>query len=795
MDGASSYVLIGGLTMESKDYRYETFRLKTVLNEIEKQIKKGKDALELIKETQITAQKTAWDELPRFVTSFDDLVEISTQVAGDKSVYEYYRLSQNTLGRLEKMALSPYFARIDFSPVELSGTAAGGEANSLSGQANTSFRPRNPIQVYIGISSLRDSETGQYLVYDWRAPVSGMFYDCELGPASYVAPSGVVSGELLLKRQFRISNGKLILMFDSSLRIDDEILQEVLARSSSGKLRTIVYTIQREQNRIIRDEANKVLIVQGPAGSGKTQIALHRAAYLLYRQRRSLSPKHIVIFSPNQIFSDYISGVLPELGEHNVGQTTFVDYARDRIPEAIYVEDANDQIEYVLSKEQEPEYSIRVSGIKLKSSQAYLNLIKAYPAYLEESLEFQDIIYNGALVASKKQLWGLMRREYSYLPLFRRIDKIKRRVLWLLEPIRKQRISEIEANLSDDPKYAGFLESDLRAISRQRADEELSPVKDHIRSWNFGSTWDVYRRFFKDTHVTSEVLQERGTIPADLFPWAKVCTWTLKMLNARVVPYEDIAPFLLLKGLLEGFPEPHMRHVIIDEAQDYTIAQYEVIRHSFPAAGFTILGDPNQATNPHMNTGNYMCLDEVFGDKKPAFVRLRNSYRSTRQIADFCQAILPGEEKAVPLDRPGSLPKVIHVEKCDELLPHIENDIHSLLKQGFKSIALICKTAPQSKKVYNELKARVKQIRLLTGADRSFQTGIVVLPSYLAKGLEFDAVIACNTGKDQYSRPGGQRLLYTVCTRALHRLHLYYTGESSPFLPSAGSGLYKHVSN
>ncbi len=763
--------------MQAKDYDYEALRLKTVLKEIDTQASDSKQALERAKETRLTNEKAAWEELPRAITSFDDLVEVSKQATTSKNAYEYYLLSQRMLERLERMASTPYFARVDFVPDR--------------GQRSKSYCP---IQVYIGLSSLRDSQSGDYLVYDWRAPVSSMFYDCELGKASYVAPAGVVSGELLLKRQFRIANGELLFMFDSSLQIDDEILQETLAQSKGGKLQTIVYTIQREQNRVIRNEASKVLIVQGPAGSGKTQIALHRAAYLLYKHKQTLCPEHITIFSPNRIFSDYISGVLPELGEHDVGQITFADHARNCVPEAKYIEDANDQIEYVLSRGHSPEYCARVAGIRLKASRAFLDVVKGYPDYLEKSFEFQDINYNGSLVVSKEQLSQLLHREYSYLPLFRRLDKIRRRVLWLLGPVRKKRVTEVKDQLTNDPKYAGFFESDLLAISRQKVNDEFAPIVDCISSWDLGSSWDVYRRFINDAHVACEVLKEQQATGMTHSVWDDIRNWTTKMLNVRLIPYEDVAPFLLLKGLVQGFPEQDMRHVIIDEAQDYTVAQYEVIRRAFPLASMTILGDLNQAINPYMNIGDYGNLDEVFANDRLSFIELRNSYRSTRQIAEFCQAILPGDEKAGFLDRPGSLPRVTQVGAVSDLLPQIEADIRSLSMQGFESIAIICKNAPQSAEVYRQLSRRVKDIRLMAGTDRFFQSGKVILPSYLAKGLEFDAVIIYIAEENQYSRPGEERLLYTACSRALHCLHLYYEGEISPFLPPIDSGLYEHVS-
>lgn len=753
------------MLQENRDY--ETRRLHMVLEEVKGQIDKRKEAIRKAEQVRITTQKAAWEELPRNVMGFEDLIELSQERDRARNARAHYDLSMRMLQRLEKALSSPYFARIDFEPaLDSNGTGA--------------------LQIYIGISSIQDSRSGKYLVYDWRAPVSSMFYDYEPGRASYLSPRGPIAGDLLLKRQFRIDQGKILFMFDSSVTINDEILQETLAGSTGGRLRTIVYTIQREQNRIIRDNAHRVLIVQGPAGSGKTQIALHRAAYLLYRHRQTLRSENMAIFSPNRIFADYISGVLPELGEYNVGQTTFAGYARKSLPEARYVEDVNDQIEYLLSSRGRMEHLVRVAGIRFKSSGVFLDLLKAFPLQLEESLAFRDIVFSGSVVASQRELESLLSSEYTYLPLFRRIDKIKRRVLWLLEDLRKERESEIKKELSGDPDYISFFDSDLKAISRQKVRDEMQPIVDYLESLDPGSLVDIYSRFLSEAAVCGQASRDIQEVS-----WKEIQTWTMRMLDTGLVPYEDAAPLLLLKGLLEGFPENNIRHVIIDEAQDYTLAQYEVIHRSFPSGSLTILGDLQQAINPYMNIGNYENLNDLFGDNHGVFLELRNSYRSTRQITEFCQAILPGDNKVEPMDRPGQLPVVVQTCRNYSLLDAVASDIRSMHDQGFRSIAVICKTASESEETHRQLKQRVKGLQLLSRSGRRFKSGHVVIPSYLAKGLEFDAVMVYRAGKDSYFHEGDDRLLYTACTRALHKLHLYCEGELSPFLPSPDSGLYE----
>ncbi len=789
--------------MEPDDRQYEETRLQTVLHEVSRQMEERRAQLEREWEDQVATAKFQWEEeLPTAVRDFEDLAVLAAENQRMGPVRQYYNLSLGILRNLEKMASSPYFGRIDFKV-------------SSTGKI---------VQVYIGISSLVHKKTGTHLVFDWRAPVSSMFYDYELGPAQYDSQRGVIRGDLLLKRQFKIEDGRLLFMFDNSLTIDDDVLQEVLSKAQGDHMRTIVNTIQKEQNQVIRNEKHRVLVVQGVAGSGKTSIALHRAAYLLYKHRDTMRSESIVIFSPNRVFNDYISEVLPELGENNVSQTTFRDFSQDALDSRVSIEDVHDQLEYMLTARSpvlasqvydrtgdpgwtEARYHARLSSIQWKSSPQFVQGIKNFARLLEnEDPGFQPITHRGKIIISKEELHGLLKTDYAYLPLHKRLDKIRRRVLWLLEPIEAERRKEIAKLMGDDPNYAGYFEADIRLFARQKTSEEFHPIRAKLNSWTIRDVLQEYIRLFRDDRAFSEVFGSLDNMD-------KIRQDTVSNLSRGFVQYEDLAPLLLLKHLVEGFPEKPVntqerfgqrarkvqpiaysqaRHVIIDEAQDYSLPQYEVLKRAFPNASMTVLGDVNQSLHPHYAISGYQMLDSVFAPQQPTVVSLHKSYRSTREISQFARMILPEGETMETIDRPGPLPVVVMTHSP---LKQVAAEIPALVAEGLKSIAVICKTARESQLMYENLRRTLENVKihLVRAKDTKFVRGVVVIPSYLAKGIEFEAVLVCDADKDHYAHPDDRKLLHMVCTRALHRLFLYCSGEPSPFLAKVDPSLYETV--
>ncbi|HHV60166.1 MAG TPA: AAA family ATPase [Clostridiaceae bacterium] len=747
--------------MTEQERIYEHKNLESVLEEIERQIARNSAKAESYLNSQIEANKSMWEDV-QDPTDLDDVAIMKQYIDAIKYIARTREFYNYLIKKLNKMKYSPYFGRIDFKE---DGTAKS-------------------EKIYIGISNLED-EQGDIMVYDWRAPVSSMFYDYETGAAQYNSPSGIISGEVELKRQYKIGNGKIEYMFDSNLKIDDEILQEILSKSVDNKMKTIVTTIQREQNRVIRDEDHRLLLVQGPAGSGKTSIALHRVAFLLYRYKDTITARNIVIFSPNQVFSDYISGVLPELGEENAFRTTFFEYALRNLDNSYMLEDMNDQMEYLLTTGYSKEYDIRVEAIKLKGSMEFKHIINKYVSYFEkEGFNFTDLKLGNNVVLSKDKLYNLFVNDYNFLPIIKRVEKIKNRFEYLLKPLEKKRYAELLEEAASSGKYVD--KNEMKAKCRLIVREEVKPLYDSLNRMTEFNIYDLYKQLFKKPDIYKKL--NNGRLPDN---FEEISRFTVESVESKTLYYEDVFPLLYLKGLIGDIPvKPDIKHVIIDEAQDYTPMQYDIIKQLFPDSSFTMLGDLNQSINPLLNVGTYENISDIFPDKKGATIKLSKSYRSTREIAAFCHAILDEKNDVDFVQRPGKKPVIIKCEDEDDIARHIEVELEQIKKRGLRSVAVICKTNVQSRNLYQKLRKNI-DIHLITKDDAKFNKGVVVVPSYLAKGLEFDIVFIYNAGEESYKDERERRLFYTACTRALHELNIYYTREITPFLKNIDRELYE----
>lgn len=697
----------------------ETQRLSNVLAVIEQQTKVLERKRVKGSEELINYRKYMWED----AAMFDRAERVQTEnvaLTQERAVMDVAL----RLKRLSKLSYSPYFGRIDFRETGLD----------------------TILPVYVGLHGLiEDNE--EILIHDWRAPISGMFYDYEVGPAQYDCPEGTITGDLTLKRQYKIESGRMLYMFDSSLAIHDQILRDALARNTTEKMRQIVNSIQKEQNAIIRSEGSKVLIVQGPAGSGKTSIAMHRAAYLLYRHRGHVAANNLLIFSPNEVFADYISNVLPELGEENIREATFEDYARSILDKKLTFETRAEQMEFVLSDATDANTRLRKTAIAFKSSPAFLRILRRYARYLKfTNLKFTDIRVNEALVMKAAKVKELYKEFCWDRPLVPGIERLKDRVL------------------------ANSIYS--TSIAERRIEQEVEKVlvtRDPVR---------LYRDMFKDPEIVRK-LAEGEQIPDDL---DAICRLTLKNLRGKRIPHEDVAPILLIKRLVDGEPRyANIKHLIIDEAQDYTPVHYEIIRNLFGGSSVTILGDLSQRVNAYSGLDTYDALKQSFGKDTSDVLRLTKSYRSTQEITDFAHAMLKDVERVDNIRSTGRKP-VIAQAKDQELTDLISDEMDRLKADGLGSIAVICKTATEAMTIYSKLLSK-HDVRLVEAGSITFHHGLVVLPAYLAKGLEFDAVIIHDAGARLYGSDSERTLLYTACTRALHSLTVYYTGDPSPLLP------------
>lgn len=755
----------GRRAIDKKEYELELQRLARVNKEIDEQLQIATENTREARSQIRATKRSIWEDvgIGGDVHNFEKNVTITQYMEVLNRHGRDYDIHRQNQVKLKLLKKNPYFGRIDFYDQEYGVVE----------------------QIYLGVASLVDHRTNEHLVYDWRAPVSSMFYDYGIGPAEYQCPAGIIEGEILLKRQYKIEDGQLVYVFDSDLKIDDEILQGVLSKNADDKMRHIIYSIQREQNLAIRDEETQVLLVQGPAGSGKTSIALHRAAYLLYRFHETIKANNIVIFSPNEIFSDYISNVLPELGEENISQVTFLDYARWMLGKSWKIEDVYHQFEYLLAHN-DNENDPRIQNIAFKSSKEYFQLLQAYLAYiLKNNNQFSDVIAYDQVIITKEECEKLFYDTYQYLPTKARLDKIKRRIRYLMRPVRNQRVNELYNQRKDLPEHLGDSERDLKRLCLQQVREELRSVMDQINGMVAINVNEVYQELFKDPQMINRIV-DRDQIPEN---WATICQLTTKMFAEQKLYYEDLAPFIYIKGHLNGWEiVPNIRHVIVDEAQDYSLFHYAILKESFPKCSFTILGDLNQAIHPYLRQTDYDDIAQIFvANATTKLITLTKSYRSTKEISAFTQGLLPKTQQIEIIEREGMKPQIkkYHLDPAEEL----RNAIEFCLEKQCKSIAVICKTAASAKEVEKLLRDKIELTRI-TNDDHSFQTGVVVIPVYLAKGLEFDGVIIHDADAKLYGDEKERNLFYTACTRALHYLFIYYSNVLTPFVTAIDEDLY-----
>ncbi|RUT53795.1 phoH-like family protein [Clostridium botulinum] len=742
--------------MKDFEWKLEKEWLQEVLQEVRKQYNEKHDLKEKFKKDAIETQRELWDDVGSvsIANGLEQVVDFIGFINTMKIQKRSHEFTKKLEEKYERMLLSPYFGRMDF--------IENGE--------------EKVEKYYIGISNLIN-DNYDFLVYDWRAPISSMFYDYEIGEANYKCPEGRVNGKLTLKRQYKINNGEIKYMFDSNLKIDDEVLQDILGKSTDSKMNAIVTTIQREQNKVIRNEEYKNLIVQGPAGSGKTSVALHRIAYLLYKHRDKISPQNIVIFSPNDIFNDYISNVLPQLGEDNMCQTTFKEYMHKVLGNGLIKENYSEMMEYILVSKKDGAYEKRINNIKFKSSMEFMNILKAYVGYLEKmDRNFTDITFRGDLIISSKDIEELFFKDYVKLPLKRRLQKIRRRILFLMEPYEKHWVKEESEELKNSGNYIDNVEIMERSINIVK--DEIKDIYHEINRMTDFDLVDVYKKLFENL----EFFLKKSNIEYYEKNIDEIKNYTLEILRIGKLNYEDQPPLLYLKGALGDLPKTsEIKYVIIDEAQDYTPLQYEIFSQLFNHANMTILGDLHQSINPFMNVGDYSNISNVFPKDNTCIINLTKSYRSTMEITEFSRRILNKKITDQWVERSGDKPLVLGFPNEEAIKERLLKDIKIYKEKGYKSIGIITRTIKEAQEVHSFLKDKI-HVKAIMKDDDEYVSDTLVIPAYLAKGLEFDVVLIYNAGDENYSCEEERLLLYTACTRALHLLCIYYSGKVTPLL-------------
>ena len=590
-------------------------------------------------------------------------------------------------------------------------------------------------EFYIGRFGLTPEDSYDPVIVDWRAPVASLFYKGTLGETTYDCPNGAINANLLGRRQLIVKKGELKGLFDSAIDVKDDILQMVLTSNSSEKLKDIVMTIQEEQDEIIRAPKDKVVVVNGVAGSGKTTIALHRVSYLLYNFRKQFGDK-VLILGPNDIFMDYIGQVLPTLGESGVTQMTFQNFAISEIGLEEPVKGFSEYIEEAMSGNEEA-----LKEYKYKSSKKFTELLdKTLEKMNEEYFEIQPVRFFDEEIVSVDEIKELFTKYYGYMPLFRRSEKIKRILTSKIKDKRDELVRELEANIKEE-------------ISK------LSPDELEIEKNNL-----LFKRRIRIREIVRGVMNSRDELESWINHEDTVSLYK-RITNTEALGYMDLAGILYLMVMLEGKKcKKEYKHVVIDEAQDYNTTQFKLIKELTGCKSYTIVGDSNQRLITTLEEPAMLNLEEVFGDAVKEFSLLK-SYRSTQQIMEYASQFL-NEDKVIPLVREGE--PVIEEETTskEDLVETIVSIIEDYQEDGLESIAVITKNKENMPEISGLLKERIK-IMSFDRDDLIYNGGNVLIPAYYAKGLEFDGVIILEEGEETPSL-----VKYIMCTRALHRLSI-----------------------
>jgi len=679
------------MNLDEKDITLEKKYLNNTLETIREKISELGQVLYDREEKVMEFKKFIWDARHDM-----DPTEMKTMINASDLEISIMSYKSNYLQKLYRVQNNPYFGSITFKDNEAE------------------------RKIYIGITHVENEEKEQYLVHDWRAPICSMFYDYELGKAKYLAPEGIIEGEITNKRQFTIKDGVLLRVFDNNINIDDELLQQVLTEESNDKMKNIVNTIQQEQNAIIRNIEDKNLIVQGIAGSGKTSVALHRIAFLLYKIT-NLNSNNVLIFSPNDVFTEYISNVLPELGEQNTMQTTFSDFLATNLKEFKSVESFTSFVErYYKYQEKNKEL------VKYKQSDQIIEDLDNYINSLIKKITFEEDIMTHDFSITKEELNDMLKNKYERLLLVERIDKISEK------------------------------------LCRDFYDGKHNKKKTIISMLNKNLNIKIdYKKIFKDFFYSEYFIKKfNGSI-------------TEKEINETVskreIKFEDACILVYIKGLLEGFNYRGLiKEIVIDEAQDYNKLQYILIRKIFKKSNFTILGDINQTINPYYKYNSLEELAKIF-DNGTIYLELSKTYRSTPEIIEHTNKIL-GLYHVSAIRRNNNRPVLFRKESTD-LKKQLIIDIEDMKKENF-TVAVITKNDEEAEHLYELLKNDINDINLLTSTTKEFNKKMVVIPSYIAKGLEFDSAIIYTENNNKYTEQE-KYLYYVACTRAQHQLIIY----------------------
>lgn len=685
-------------------------------------------------------------------------------------------LSEKRLKDIEGIKNKPYFARLDFKE-----------------------NGKNKEEFYIGKLSVLDSKTKQPVVIDWRTPVANLYYNGRIGNAKYECLDGTINGEILLKRQYFIENKKLEKYVDIDVTGNDELLQEAISEKADDRLKNIVATIQEEQNKIIRAGMNKPLIVQGVAGSGKTTIALHRIAYLIYNYEKEFNPEDFMIIAPNRFFLNYISNILPDLGVDDVRQYTFEDFAYEVIGKKLKISDNNEKLVTIVNKEfdniNKGNIDIMIQESKYKSSMKYKEKVDEFLKSIEENfIPKKDFTIENIVIVKYEELNNLFLNTYKIYDYNRRIFEMKKNISSTLKnkseeicnnirQIRSRRIRELETlelNIDEEQKRRIKIFEEYEDILKKLEKGQKKLIDEFFNQIPKKDCITYYKEFIQNLEENSGLIE-----------YLKKNTLTI--LNKKEISFEDLAPIIYIQYKIYGAKfTGNLRHIVIDEAQDYGEFQFSIMKTILKSSSMTILGDLAQGVYYYRGIENWKdFIEKEFPDENVQYSTLEKTYRTTKEIMDLANQVinkLPEYEKEyIVLGEPVIYGKnSIYMRKSEnekETIKNINNRIEKHLKDGYKSIAIIGKDREECEFIKKELLKYRKDVTLIQSKDSEYHAGISIVPSYLAKGLEFDVVIISNANDKKYVENSLDiKLLYVTITRAMSKLDIFYTENLSKCL-------------
>ncbi|QWC24013.1 UvrD-helicase domain-containing protein [Bacillus haikouensis] len=676
----------------------------------------------------------------------------------------FFEMSKEELESLLKAKNKPYFARIDFK---------------TQGSDRTEKH-------YIGKTSLYQRENQEQIIVDWRSPIANLYYEGRIGDVSYEAEGETYEGDLSLKRQYMIEEGRLEEIRDIDLTTTDELLQDSLAKSSSNRLTEIISTIQEEQNRIIRADLNRPIIVQGAAGSGKTTIALHRISYFIYNYKQHFDPRQLMILAPSNLFIDYISEALPELGVEKVRQTTFSDYVMTCLEKKLkLVED--DKLIRLIERDHEIEVK-KASWISgFKGSKTFRRILDHYIEEIEKRFyPSQDFYVDKYKLYSAKKFTHLFKEEYTYMPVYRRIEKLKSLLQGYVRSNKKQMIEKVETFFDEKIEKALYQRAGAgnrkeyisKALDKkaERLEEVKKAVRTSVTQYMKQFEKKNLEQYYSELFSDPDRLVEYSRGELDLHQAEDLCFYTMSLLMKKKYEVEDLAPLLYLQTHLFGIDKFYKaKNIVIDEAQDYSYMQLYTLKRALETDMFTLVGDLAQGIHSYRGLQAWEPVyKEVF--PRATYTELQKSYRTTIEImeeANKLLSLLPNEfPKVNPVVRHGDAPCSIMYEEAGELAEIIGGIVSKGKEEGFQTFAVIGKSMKDCRQIYKILNEKMPgKIKLLEEQESIPKDRIVVVPSYLSKGLEFDVVMI--TVIDEVFSSGNEldiKLQYVAMTRPLHRL-------------------------